>query len=41
MFGLGYELTLTGKTDNAVLNKDNAINNAKIKIIARMVSTTL
>ena len=30
-FGLGYKLTLTGYTDNAVLNKGNAINNAKIK----------
>ena len=28
-FGLGYKLTLTGKTGNAVLNKDNAINNGK------------
>ena len=34
-FGLGYKLTLTRNTDNAVLNKGNAINNGKIKIIAR------
>ena len=33
-YGLGYKLTLTRNTDNAVLNKDNATNNAKIKIIA-------
>ena len=33
-FGLGYKLTLTTNTDNAVLNKDNAINYAKIKINA-------
>ena len=33
-FGLGYNLTLTRNTDNAVLNEDNATNNAKIKIIA-------
>ena len=32
--GLGYELTLTRNTDSAVLNKDNAVNNAKIKIIS-------
>ena len=32
--GLGYNLTLTRNQENAVLNKDNAINNAKIKIIA-------
>ena len=31
-FGLGYRLTLTGNTDNAVLNKANATNKAKIKI---------
>ena len=31
-FGLSYRLTLTKNTDNAVLNKDNATNNAKIKI---------
>ena len=29
--GLGYKLTLTRNTDSAVLNKDNAVNNAKIK----------
>ena len=33
-YGLGYELTLTRNSDNAVLNKSNAINNAKIKINA-------
>ena len=33
-YGLGYKLTLTRKTDNAVLNKDNAVNNARIKINA-------
>ena len=33
-YGLGYKLTITGKNDNSVLNKDNAINNATIKIIA-------
>ena len=33
-YGLGYKLTLTKNTDNAVLNKDNAINIGKIKIIA-------
>ena len=33
-FELGYQLTLTGKTDNAVLNKANATNNGKIKIIS-------
>ena len=33
-YGLGYKLTLTGNTDNAVLNKGNAINNGKIKINA-------
>ena len=32
--GLGYKLTLTRNTDNSVLNKDNAINIAKIKINA-------
>ena len=31
-FGMGYRLTLTRNTDNAVLNKDNATNNAKIVI---------
>ena len=33
-YGLGYKLTLTRNTDNAVLNKDNTINNGKIKINA-------
>ena len=33
-YGLGYKLTLTGNTDNAVLNRGNAINNGKIKINA-------
>ena len=33
-YGLGYKLTLKRDTDNFVLNKDNAVNNAKIKIIA-------
>ena len=33
-YGLGYKLTLTRNTDNAVLNKDNATNNAKSIIIA-------
>ena len=32
--GLGYKLTLTRSVSSSVLNKDNAINNAKIKIIA-------
>ena len=32
-YGPGYNITLTGNTDNAVLNNDNATNNAKIKII--------
>ena len=31
-FGLSYRLILTRNTDNAVLNKDNATNNAKIVI---------
>ena len=31
-YGLGYKLTLTRNNDNAVINKDNAVNNAKIKI---------
>ena len=31
-FGLGYQLSLTGNTDNAVLNKSNGINNAKFQI---------
>ena len=33
-YGLGYKLTLTRNTDNGVLNKGNAIINAKIKINA-------
>ena len=33
-YGLGYKLTLTRNTDNAVLNKANAINNGRIKINA-------
>ena len=33
-YGLGYKLTLTRNTDNAVLKKDNAINNGKIKFNA-------
>ena len=33
-FGLSYQSTLTRSTENAVLNKDNAINSAKIKIFA-------
>ena len=31
-YGLGYKLTLTRKTDNAVLNKDNAVVNGRVKI---------
>ena len=31
---LGYKLTLTRNTDNALLKKDNALNNAKIEINA-------
>ena len=31
-YGLGYKLTLTGNTNNAVLNKDDAINLGRIKI---------
>ena len=31
-YGLGYKLTMTRNTDNVVLNKVNATNNAKIKI---------
>ena len=31
-YGLGYKLTLTRNTDNAVLNKDNAVDNGRIKI---------
>ena len=33
-FGLGYKLTFTWNSDNSVLNKDNAINKAKIKFDA-------
>ena len=33
-YGLGYKLTLTKNIDPAVVNKDYAINNAKIKFIA-------
>ena len=33
-YGLGYKLILTRNTDNAVLNKGNAINNGKVKINA-------
>ena len=33
-YGLGYKLTMTRNSDNAVLNKTNATNNAKIKIKA-------
>ena len=32
-YGLGYRLALTTNTDNALLNKDNATNNAKLKLI--------
>ena len=31
-YGLGYKLTLTRNTDNAVLNKDNAVINGRVKI---------
>ena len=31
-YGLGYRLIVKRNNDNAVLNKDNAINRAKIKI---------
>ena len=31
IFGLGYKVTLTRNIRNSVLNKDNAISNAKIK----------
>ena len=34
IYGLGCKLTLTRNTDNAVLNKGNAMNNAKNKISA-------
>ena len=33
-YGLGYKLKLTRSSDNAVLNKANAINSGKIKINA-------
>ena len=33
-YRLGYKLTMTRNSDNAVLNKGNAINNGKIKINA-------
>ena len=33
-YGLGYRLTLTRNSDNAVLNKDNGVNNGKVKINA-------
>ena len=33
-YGLGYKLTLTRNSNNAVLNKDNAINLGRIKINA-------
>ena len=33
-YGLGFKLTLTKNTDNAVLNKGGAINNSRIKINA-------
>ena len=33
-YSLGYKLTITRNSDDAVLNKGNAINNAKIKIIS-------
>ena len=33
-YGFGYKLTLTRNTDNAVLNKGNAISNGKTKINA-------
>ena len=33
-YGLGYKLTMTRNSDNAVLNKANATNNGKYKIIA-------
>ena len=31
-YGLGYKLTLTRNTDKAVLNKDNAVANGRVKI---------
>ena len=33
-YGLGYKLTLTRNTNNAVLNRGNAINNGKVKFNA-------
>ena len=33
-YGLGYKLTLTRNTNNAVLNKDNAVNNGRVKFNA-------
>ena len=33
-YGLGYKLTLTRNTDNALLNKDNAVANDRVKIIS-------
>ena len=33
-YGLGYKLSLTRNSDNAFLNKGNAVNNGKIKINA-------
>ena len=33
-YGLGYKLKLTRNIDNAVLNKSNEINNAKIEILS-------
>ena len=33
-YRLGYKLILTRDTDNSVVNKDNAINNAEIKFIS-------
>ena len=35
-YGLGYRLTLTRNTNNAVLNRDNTTKKAKIKIIAKV-----
>ena len=32
-YGLGYKLTMTRNSDNAVLNKGNAINNGKTKLM--------
>ena len=34
IYGLGYKLTMTRNTDNAVLNKCNAISNGKSRINA-------